>query len=99
MIEKDWIISISARGFLKLLIIIRFWMKEKEEINLVFDGFEFSGSIFIANYAAARWFSLLHCMNPVITEHKIKSKQLWMQAEAYPNHQPIHQTNINRNYL
>jgi hypothetical protein len=46
-------------------------MKEKEEINLVFDGFGFSGNIFIANYAAARCFSLLHCINQVIGENKI----------------------------
>jgi hypothetical protein len=45
--------------------------EEKEEINLVFDGFGFSGSIFIANYAAARCFSLLHFMNPVIGKNKI----------------------------
>jgi hypothetical protein len=48
-------------------------MKEKEEINLVFDGFEFSGSIFIANYAAARCFSILNCMNPII--ERTKSEQ------------------------
>ncbi len=55
-------------------------MKEKEEINLVFDGFEFSGSIFIANYAAARCFSILNCMNPII--ERTKSEQSWVQAEG-----------------
>ena len=37
-------------------------MKEKEEINLVFDGFGISGNIFIANYNAACCLSLLSGM-------------------------------------
>ena len=48
-------------------------MKEKEEMNLVFDGLGLSGNIFIANYRAACCFSLLSCSQNLNWENKIEA--------------------------